>query len=185
MKSRTPLSLMAFLSIVLPLPPSIRNSIKRLCHGLDNVEWTDELDLCIQLKKIEIKNQGLVVELRESLANVALPSFSVILQGIQVERSKKGGGTLWAKVMETPELARLCKELNRYLKEIDLKIYEIPPQIVLGQFQSLAPERLANYLEAYSAFVLPSFEATAFVLLESHKTPKRNIFTSIQKFPLR
>lgn len=175
---------MAFLFVVIPLAATIRNSLKRLCHGLEHVEWTDDLDLCVQLLKIEIKNQGLIVEIRECLANIAHPPIPVALQDIQVDKAKKGRGTLWTKVLKTTELDRLCKELNRNLKNLDLIIHDIPPQIVLGKFQSLSPERLANYLEAHAGLVFPSFEASSFALLESHQTAKRNIFTSIQKFPL-
>ncbi|MCE5319385.1 MAG: hypothetical protein LLG04_18720 [Parachlamydia sp.] len=157
----------------------------RLCHGLEHVEWTDELELCIQLQQIELKNQGLVVEIRESLANITLPPFPVSLQGLQVDKRKKGRGTLWVRVSETPELTRLCKELGRNLKNLELIIHEMPPQIVLGKFQTLSPERLANYLEAHAAFSLPLFEASTFALAEYHQTPKRSVFTPIQKFSLR
>ena len=69
----------------------------------------------------------------------------------------------------TPRLDQLLKDISKALKDIQLPAKQnfFKPQIVLGRFTALSPQRLAAYLEANNGFTFPPFEVNSLLLIQS------------------
>jgi RNA 2',3'-cyclic 3'-phosphodiesterase len=152
---------------------------------LSQVEWLEEADLSVQLQKIENRDEGFILDIKEALNELDLPPFSLALQGINIHRSKGERGAFWLEVKANLALENLNKSLRRILKQLGVKSVSFPPHVLLGTFQTISPERLGAYLESHAAFSIEQIPVQTFALMGCRATAKRLIYTSLQSFPLR
>jgi len=170
---------MTVYQIAIPLPTDVKKTLHRICCGLPSVEWIDEEDLHLSLFNLGKIDGATLIDIKESLAKIEFSSFVLSVYGIGHSRSKGDRGSIWAGVSETPPLSQLRKEIQKCLKESDIKIEnnKSATHITLANFSRSNPSRLAEYLSSYSMLYCPPFTVNAFVLLSARETPKRTIYT--------
>lgn len=175
------------LFIALPLNPSIKTQIQRLCCGIPNVHWTEHSHFHLTLLYIGPVDGALQLDIQEALAKIRFAPFPLTLQGVGYFPSKKNKGAIWAGVAPSQELTSFQKLIDHRLKEIlpkqDRQLFI--PHITLGRFENVDQRRLSDYLESNSFFITSSFINEAFVLMKSQNTPsEKTIYQELVRLPL-
>lgn len=174
-------------SILIELSPVVkRQLVHDLCYGLPAVEWEDEENLNICLHHFEKINTPLLIDLQESLNTVSISSFQTSIKNVQHIHSRSGHGTLYLSIEPEQPLLKLKKEIDKSLKGLNIPLQgKFKPQIILGKYDQLNPNRLKEYLDYHSLYHLSiNLEITHFTLASLHVTPKRVIYQKIKEYAL-
>lgn len=138
-------------------------------YGLASVEWREEF--FVECLNIGSEDPASVCE---ALEEVDVPPFQINVTGIRLDERQK---LFWAAVNEPAGLSLLLKTVNKNLKEQRIRTSPSRLQIVLGRYQTLSPQRVADYLETHGGYFSEPFWVTQFDLRAGQR--------SIQSFDLR
>ena len=128
--------------------------------------------------------------LHESLGEIALPAFSMLIRGVDVF----GGNAprlVWAGVEPSKQLSTLRDKVRRAATDvgIDLPRQKFRPHVTLsrirGRLRGDEPAKLAQFLSQNAAFSAPEFDVTRFSLLQSTLHPEGAVYVSLADYSLQ
>jgi RNA 2',3'-cyclic 3'-phosphodiesterase len=163
--------------IAIPLPKTFYSSLRRLSFGLPNVDWIEPENNCIQLRFLGQLDGVVIKEVTEQLKELVFSPFYIQFNEIKV-LSEKNRGVLTLSLHSNLALQQLLSSIERNLKSLSVENNprSFHPHLVLGYFEKLKDNKLAEYLHLYSNPLLPSCEVRKIVLMSFHRTQKQLFF---------
>ena len=155
----------------LAIPFDIASSIALFRGGLPGARWIDESDFHITLQFAGNIEEAVADELHECLLRIRKPAVEIIIESLNVFGGSKPRSIVLG-VRSTPSLLDLQTSHERIFKRLDIEfdVRKFVPHITLARLKGIAPEAVADYIDA-RGFVRPrTFMAEKFVLYSSGKS---------------
>jgi 2'-5' RNA ligase len=170
--------------LALPLPPIARARLATFCYGLSQVRWVEEENFYLILRQFGPLTSQVLTTIHERLENLFFLPFSLVLQGVGHYHAKGNRGTLWMGVAHPSPLISLRKEIDRHLRDVQLRPDErsFHPHVILGFYERLDPQRLGDYLITHGDYQSWPIEVTSCLLLRSLQTSKHTIYEVIEEY---
>lgn len=159
--------------IAIELPPSIKRQLSTFCCGLATMNWTDEQDLLIILRKLDPITVAQFFELKDKLSALSFTPFSARLNGVDAAVSKGGRGIIKVSVTPLESFNKIVQTIDHSLKGYDhyAKDSPVTPQVILGKSNRIHSAKLADYLTYHCFYQSEPFNVeklTLFKILPSH-----------------
>jgi len=174
------------LFVAVDLPDEIRNSVSRICAGIPGVKWLDVKQLHLTIRFIGDADDELFTNIRNVLAEIALPPFTMSLRGVGCFPPKRDPRVLWVGVEKSGELARLRDRVEQALVKTGLEPEEraFSPHITLARLKERPSAAIARFLEHNRQFTGGPFPVTEFHLYSSTLTREGAIHRREAGYPL-
>lgn len=152
----------------LEVPRDAAMSLSLLRGGLPGARWIDTENYHITLRFIGDIDSHLADDIVYALDRVQRQTFSLSLCGVGVFGGKKPH-SVYANVLQTPELTLLQHELERICQRLGLEAdpRKFTPHVTLARLKNTTPEQVAHYLTGRGDFAAMPFRASRFVLMSS------------------
>ncbi|MBD3258359.1 RNA 2',3'-cyclic phosphodiesterase [candidate division GN15 bacterium] len=157
------------LFVAIDLPGNIIASLLDICYGLRGAKWTDETRMHLTLRFIGEVDGGVFRDVEEALATVEFEPFELTVKGVGHFPPRGRPETLWAGIEKSDPLQGLRTRVESALKRAGLPGdgRKFAPHIQLARVKDTPPEHVAQYLNEFALFRLPSFPVTEFSLYSS------------------
>ena len=156
------------LFVALDLPDFVKTELAALCTGLPEVRWTPPEQLHLTLALIGEVDGSTFLDIREALAEIEAPVFSLTLSGLGFFPPRGAPRVLWAGVTDNPALKQVQKKLVSCLHRsgVTLEKRKFSPHITLARLNG-ASAKLERWLAARSLLRLGPFPVENFALYSS------------------
>ena len=157
------------LFVALDLPESITARIERLCCGLPYARWVTPEQLHLTLCFIGEVEGATFQGIREELAHVTCPPFSMRLDGMGFFPPRGKPRVVWLGVEKNEPLHRLQQKMYTRLtmSGVELEKRKFAPHITIARLKNTPAGKVARYLEEYGLFYTEPFEVDNFRLYSS------------------
>lgn len=174
------------LFISIDLPEKIKKQLSEICYGLPDTRWVKAEQLHLTLRFIGEVDGRIFNQLKESLAEIDMKSFSMRLKGLGHFPPRKNPRVLWVGVEADDSLVRLRNKVERVAVKCGLEPEKrkFSPHITIARFDEPHLNRVTNFLAGNSLFATDSFTVEAFHLYSSVLSQKGAIHTREVSYPL-
>ena len=175
------------LFVAIDLPEGIRETLAGLCCGIPDARWVTPEQLHLTLRFIGDTDGGLFGEIREALAEIAPPSFTMRLKGFGCFPPRKAPRVLWVGIEQPNEpLLKLRNRVEATLVRLGMEPEhrKFAPHITLARLREPPMHRLTNFLSGNNLFATETFPVTEFLLYSSTLSTKGAIHTVEASYPL-
>ncbi|RUM35289.1 MAG: RNA 2',3'-cyclic phosphodiesterase [Desulfobulbus sp.] len=157
------------LFVALDLPEDVRCRLSRLGYGLPGARMVPEEQLHLSLCFIGEVEGGMYPDIRDALARVDFPSFTLQLDGVGFFPPRKKPRVVWAGVVCNASLSRLHKKIKSVLLPLGIALEKrkFAPHITLARLKNTPAARVGRFLEQNSLFMTEPFQVDEFVLYSS------------------
>lgn len=171
--------------IGLSLPEKIRDSIARICYGIEGARWVPEENFHVTLVFLGELDSTEFDSLREICTNVSAGSFPLKADGLGWFGFKKPA-ILYIACDPDPRLLNLQKTLESGCKRAGFSVEkrEYKPHITIARFRDSAQRSVMTYLEEFRDFTLPVFEPGEFHIYSSRSGTDGPIYRIEESFPI-
>lgn len=176
------------LFVALELPWSHKQSLLRLCGGLNGVRWVVAEQLHLTLRFIGECDRAAADVLADALAEVIFQPFELCLRGVGQFPPRGQARVLWAGVAPSPALVQLQAAVEAAVRSAGQPAEDKPfsPHITLARLKTPPhPEALRKFYEWHVDFETPPFTITEFVLMESTLRPDGAQYTVLERCTAR
>ena len=175
------------LFVAIDLPEPVKERLAEICFGIPGAKWVKPEQLHLTLRYIGEVDGATFVDIREALATIDLPPFSVCLKGLGCFPPRKTPRVLWVGIDPPHEqLFRLRKRVETTLVRLGVEPEhrKFAPHITLARLNETPMNRLANFLAGNSLFSAEPFPVENFHLYSSSLSSKGAIHTLEASYPL-
>ena len=157
------------LFVAVDLPDSIRERIVPLCTGLSGARWVPVTQLHLTLKFIGDADEQHFEAIRQQLATITLPAFSLRFSGIGCFPSSRSPRVVWLGLEECPALHQLQQAVESQLQLIGCPREDRPfaLHLTLARLRESHPAAYERYAVRHREYSCPSFPVTSFYLYSS------------------
>jgi 2'-5' RNA ligase len=161
------------LFVALDLPEAVRDRVSQLAFGLPGARLVLPEQLHLTLSFIGDVNEDKLSEIKESLAAVDFPVFSLQLKGVGFFPPRKQPRVVWVGVAANSQLIQLQARIQSKLRQTGLTLEKrnFLPHITLARLQNTPVSRVGAFLVQYSLFMTPAFQVRGFTLYSSVLNP--------------
>lgn len=171
------------LFVALPLPEDIREALLDPMERVPGARWQDADNLHITLRFIGEVSRHEVDDLTIALAQVGWRDFPLSLRGVGHFETKGRAAAIWARVLDSPELAELQSRIEQACRRAGLpaETRKFIPHVTLARLNRSSGE-IGGWLAQHGGLALGPWQADAFALFESHLVPGGSIYQEILRF---
>jgi len=178
------------LFVALALPPEVQNNVAILLSELrpllPELRWTRVKNIHLTLKFLgEISGDSLPAK-RSALEKVKQgKAITLHVEGIGSFDTRRKGGVVFAKIMESAQLAQLVSEISTRLEAVGVEPEARPfvPHLTLGRSKDgQLPKNLDEILTRFEPREFANFQCSEFHLFESKLKPTGAEYTILQSF---
>jgi 2'-5' RNA ligase len=176
----------ARLFIAIPIPATTISSLKDVCSHFTNIQILPGNKAHLTLKFLGETSTMLIPELRESLATVCVPSFTLELSGLGTFSSKHGL-ILWAGFNHSPSLIILHQSIEDTLFShlgIIKDKRKFNPHITLSRLKNKRPD-IAEKVKELTDLTFTGFYIGSFGLYQSELKSSGAVHTLLAGYPLK
>lgn len=166
-------------------PAAIRAKLLGEMHGVDHARWQDDGQLHLTLRYVGEADHRLAEDLGLELGRIAMPRFTLRLEGTGVFEKKDLVHTLWAGLADNPELDRLQAKVERACQAAGFKqeSRQFIPHVTLARMNARSGSPIV-FLQRAAGLRLPDWDVEEFTLFESHLRPEGSLYEPIMRFGL-
>jgi 2'-5' RNA ligase len=174
------------LFIALELPAGCRETLAAMAEPICGARWVaaGQLHLTLAfLGNVDAEHESL---LRDNLAELRVPSFSLRLCGVEMFRARRRA-TIWAGVDDGREgLLALHADIHRALKaaHIKLKPARFHPHVTLARVKDPDSHKLRCFLQSNQSREFGMIELKDFTLFSSTLEPIGAIHHVVERYAL-
>ena len=169
------------------LPEEIAGQVRELCHGVPGARWVRPEQLHLTLRFIGEVDGGVFRDIREELAGLSSPAFSLRVKGLGFFPPRKAPRVLWAGVEPGEEVSALRNRIESLLVRLGLSPEgrKYAPHITLARLQEAPLVRVTRFLAGNALFATEAFPVEAFHLYSSELTAKGALHVMEASYPLQ
>ncbi len=174
------------LFVAVDLPDEIRNSVSDICAGIPGVKWIDPEQLHLTIRFIGDADEALFVAIRQELAEITGPPFTLSLRGVGRFPPHREPRVLWVGLERSGELALLRDQVEQALVKVGLEPEgrAFSPHITLARLREPQVPLVSRFLERNGHFSGGPFPVTEFHLYSSTLTRQGAIHRREASYPL-
>ncbi len=168
-------------------PPPLGAELGALCAGVPGAKWISPDQFHLTIRFIGEVDNGQLTDIREALAGVSEPAFSLTLTGVQHFANGRKPRVLWVGTAPCPTIERLHDKVEQALVNAGLERErrKFVPHVTLARLKHASADRVGRYLEEHSLFACPPFEVSEFHLYSSFLARSGAIHTIEETYPLQ
>lgn len=157
------------LFVAIDPPPHIRDHLAMLCCGLPGARWTPPEQFHLTLSFIGEVDGSTFLDIREALAEMTVPPFSLHLQGVGFFPPRGQPRVIWAGVEKSQPLHHLQRKITTRLFHLGLEPdnRKFSPHITLARLQQTPAGKVGKYLQNNGMFRSQPFVVEQFILYSS------------------
>ena len=169
------------------LPPDIAAQVQALCFGLNGARWVQAEQMHLTLRFIGEVDGGIFRDIKEGLATIKAPPFSLQVKGLGFFPPRKPPRVLWAGVTPVEQVSGLRNRIENVLVGMGLEPEgrKYSPHITLARLRDTPLAGLSRFLAGNGLFATPEFAVSEFHLYASELTAKGAFHTREASYPLR
>lgn len=174
------------LFVAIDLPEDVRLMAAAICSDFAEARRVPADQLHLTLRFIGDADETSFKAIRDTLALVSCPTFTLLLKGVGCFPSPKRPRVLWTGVEAGEPILILQEKIERALNEAGLKPETRPfsPHITLARLKETWPAGFTAFQSRHASFQSPPFAVEAFHLYSSTLTPKGAIHRREATYPL-
>ncbi len=158
------------LFVAISLPNAIKDQLVGLCDfSLLNAYWTDYEHFHLTLRFIGEVDGRVFDDIREVLATIEWPTFSLVLKGIGHFPPRKRPKILWVGVEKNDALIQLRNKIEQKMIRLNLAPdrRKFTPHITLAKLHQTPEDEIGMYIAYNNLFRTDPFEVSDFHLYSS------------------
>ena len=157
------------LFVAIDPPQPIRDHLAMLCCGLPGARWTPPEQFHLTLSFIGEVDGSTFLDIREALADVTVPQFSLQLQGVGFFPPRGQPRVIWAGVEKSEPLHLLQRKITTRLFHLGLELEnrKFIPHTTLARLQQTPAGKVGKYLQENGLFRSRPFTVAQFALYSS------------------
>lgn len=157
------------LFVAIDPPDGIRDQLSALCCGLPDARWTPPEQFHLTLCFIGEVDGSSFLDIREALAKIAFPAFSLRLHGVGFFPPRGQPRVVWAGVEKSEPLMALQRKIATRLFNLgyEPENRKFSPHITLARLQQTSAAKVGKYLELHGLLGSPPFGVHQLLLYSS------------------
>ena len=162
------------LFVAIDLPSEVAAQLQGLCCGVPGARWVQPEQMHLTLRFIGEVDGGVFRDIKEGLAGITAPVFSLQVKGLGFFPPRKTPRVLWAGIAPVEEVSGLRNRIENRLIGMGLEPEgrKYSPHITLARLHDTPPARLGRFLAGNSLFATEPFLVSEFHLYSSQLTAK-------------
>lgn len=176
------------LFVALDFPLSLREALAPLFREkIPGAKWASPEQLHLTLRFLGECPEATFEALRSGLREIAVPPFTLALQGVGTFPNPERPRVLWAGLEAGPELYALQNQIEALAQDLGFSPETKPfsPHLTLARLKFPAPAETARYLMKFRGLRSPAFQVEEFHLYSSRLSPNGAEHRKEASFPLR
>jgi len=175
------------LFVAIDLPPDIVARLQGLCFGMPGARWVEAAQMHLTLRFIGEVDGGVFRDIKEGLAGIKAPAFSLQVKGLGVFPPRKTPRVLWAGLAPVEPVSGLRSRIENLLVGTGLapEGRKYSPHITLARLHDTPLVRLSRFLAGNGLFATEAFPVSEFHLYSSELTSKGAFHTIEASYPLQ
>lgn len=169
------------------IPDSLRKALNPLLQeSLPGLRWTSPENLHLTLRFIGEADCQSFSGIRDALAELHFPSFSLQPRGLGVFPTPMRPRILWLGLQGDARLSNLQGGIEQALQSLGLpaESQAFAPHLTLGRCKFPAPREVGAFLAKHRDFAAEAFEVREFHLYSSTLSPKSSVYRRESSYPL-
>jgi RNA 2',3'-cyclic 3'-phosphodiesterase len=160
------------LFVAITLPDPVKAQLTQLHYGLPGARWVEPANMHLNLRFIGEVDSGVFNDVRASLAEVEVPSFTLSLKGTGFFPPKQHPHTLWAGLEKSEPLGILHRRVEASLARAGIArdSRKFSPHVTVAHLSASPDTRVATWLSANGLFRSDPFAVGSFCLYSSALT---------------
>ncbi|MFH1216219.1 MAG: RNA 2',3'-cyclic phosphodiesterase, partial [Pseudomonadota bacterium] len=156
------------------LQPDIAARLQGICYGVPGARWVQAEQMHLTLRFIGEVDGGVFRDIKEGLADVKAPAFSLQVKGLGFFPPRKTPRVLWAGIAPVEQVSGLRNRIENVLLGMGLapEGRKFSPHITLARLQDTPLARLGRFLAGNGLFATEEFPVFEFHLYSSQLTSK-------------
>jgi 2'-5' RNA ligase len=165
---------MSRLFVAIDLPPEVVAQLQGLCRGVPGARWVQPEQMHLTLRFIGEVDGGIFQDIKEGLAGITAPVFSLQVKGLGFFPPRKNPRVLWAGIAPVEEVSGLRNRIENLLVGMGLEPEgrKYSPHITLARLHDTPLARLDRFLADNNLFATEPFPVSGFHLYSSELTSK-------------
>jgi len=165
----------------------IRDQLSALCCGLPDARWTPPEQFHLTLCFIGEVDGSSFLDIREALAEITFPAFSLRLQSVGFFPPRGQPRVVWAGVEKSEPLVALQRKIATRLFNLGFEpeSRKFSPHITLARLQQTSAAKVGKYLAINGLFAVAPFPVDCFSLYSSVLGRKGATHRVEQTYPLQ
>ncbi len=175
------------LFVAIDLPPDIAARLQNLCYGVPGARWVQPEQMHLTLRFIGEVDGGIFRDVKEGLADIKSPPFSLQVKGLGFFPPRKTPRVLWAGLAPVEQVSGLRNRIENLLVGMGLSPEgrKFSPHITLARLHDTPLARLGRFLAGNSLFATEPFPVSEFHLYSSQLTSKGAVHTIEASYSLQ
>ena len=175
------------LFVAIDLPSDIVARLQDLCYGVPGAKWVQPEQMHLTLRFIGAVDGGIFRDIKEGLAGIKAPGFSLQVKGLGFFPPRKTPRVLWAGLAPVEEISGLRNRIENVLVGMGLEPEgrKYSPHITLARLHDTPLARLGRFLAGNNLFATEPFPVSEFHLYSSELTSKGAFHTIEASYPLQ
>ncbi|MBF0279893.1 MAG: RNA 2',3'-cyclic phosphodiesterase [SAR324 cluster bacterium] len=173
------------LFIAIDFPSDIQDQLLELCDfSLNSASWVEHFHLTVQF--VGEVDQIMFEEIKETLAEIQEPAFSITLRGLGFFPPRKQPRVLWVGIEKNEALHHLKVKIDHRLQGLRLSPdkRKFHPHITLARLNNPSDDEVGAYLSRYSLFKTNPIPVAEFSLFSSFLSSHGAIHTEEARYLL-
>lgn len=177
---------MTRLFIAIAIPPVIKEGLAGMGRSIPGARPVAADQMHLTLRFIGEVEGSRLLDIQETLTEIAHPQFFLRLQGVGVFPPRGTPRVLWAGIQPTDKLLTLRRAIDQNLAAIDIprEKQKFSPHLTLARLTEPPLHRLQQFLAGNALLRSPEFVVTNFILYKSQLTPRGAIHTLLASYAL-
>jgi len=174
------------LFVAISLPDSVKQRLGGIIKPIRGVRWQDASNMHLTLRFIGDLEQEPMSRLRELLAGISRPSFTMTIHGLGSFPKRGYPRVIWAGVERKQVLMDLQNDVEMACRETGLEPEQrsFIPHITLGRVNDASRDEVITYIKSLEDFEVNNIPVDAFTLNSSELRSGGAVHTPLQTYPL-
>jgi RNA 2',3'-cyclic 3'-phosphodiesterase len=170
----------------LEVPEDIGRALQRRQQGLPGARWRSLDQLHITLRFFGEVPEPQAAEIDDQLSRIRGEPLEITLQGVGAFGEGAAVRSVYAKVVESPALARLAARCEAAARKAGLKgeARGYCPHVTLAYLKRSDPGRVAAWIQGHNLLHSPPFHLAQFGLYSSWASPDGSRYDLERSYPL-
>ena len=175
------------LFVAIDPPDGIRDQLSAVCCGLPDARWTPPEQFHLTLCFIGEVDGSFFLDIREALADIAFPAFSLRLQSVGFFPPRGRPRVVWVGVEKSEPLAVLQRKIAGRLFQLGFEPEnrKFSPHVTLARLDQTPASKVGKYLAINGLFAVGPFPVDCFALYSSVLGRKGATHRVEQTYPLQ
>lgn len=174
------------LFVAVDCPETIQEQLLELCDlSLESASWLDPEQFHLTLQFIGDVDHNTFHSIVETLSEVRMTDFELLIKGVGFFPQKKSPRILWAGLEKNEALFQLQKKIENRIRRlhVPLENRKFHPHITLARLRNPSSDQIGGYLMQNNLFKTPPFLVQSFSLYSSVLTPHGAVYTEEANYP--